>query len=172
LALLFALRGHKNTPGTLVWGTLAGIDTSNPKFQEVGRHSLSPQTIGDRGAADLFTRKVSANAWEILSVATLDPEFDLGPFLSAVYVAGTLSISGSTIVFGPHSHCSVLWHIEGLKVEALAAPAELIPNSELCIATDDETYKGIWRPILKSAGVQPPSKMLFFDNVKAASTLK
>ena len=61
------------------------------------------------------------------------------------------------------------WDIEGLKVEALAAPAELIPTSGLSIAADDELYKGIWRPILKSTGPKPPSAMLFSDNVMTAS---
>jgi hypothetical protein len=170
-ALLIALRGHKTTPGKLVWGTLDGLDKPDQVFREVGRHPLSPRAIADRGAADLFARAVLVNAWEILSVASLDAG-DLGPFRSSVYSAGIITISCGTIVFIPYSTCGVLWDIEGLKVEALAASAELIPKSGLSIATDDEFYKGIWRPILESTGPQPPSPMLFFDNVRALSGVK
>ena len=90
----------------------------------------------------------SKNSWEVLSVATLDPDTDLGPFLSAVYAAGVLTIDSGCVTFTYHAPCNVLWHIEGLKVEALAAPAyikNILENSELSIATDDEGYNGIWR---------------------------
>jgi hypothetical protein len=188
-ALLFALRGsasnpNQGLPGQLIWGTLADIDKPNPRFLENGRCSLSTDVIANRGAADLFVRPSgvgSANIWEVLSVATVDPhdnpqpdDLDLGPFLSAVYLAGTLSVSSSGNIefIANGSTLNVLWHIQGLKVEALAAPADLIPLSALSVATDDETYKGIWRPLAPSKGPQAPSKMLFIENVLAAVQLK
>jgi hypothetical protein len=149
-------------------------------FEEKGRCPLSTDAIANRGAADLFVRPDrpdSTNTWEVLSVATVDNDKDrneghLGPFLSAVYSAGILTINSGKIAFDLHSTCNVLWHIEGLKVEALAAPADRIENTALSIATDDEFYSGIWRPLLESAGPQLPSKMLFIDNVIAAAKLK
>lgn len=59
-----------------------------------------------------------------------------------------------------------------MKVEALAAPAESIGKSELSIATDDEFYQGVWRPLPPSKGPQIPSNMLFVENVLAASKSK
>ena len=178
-ALLLALRGSASNPksgqpGQLIWGTLTDIDKTNPKFEENGRCRLSPDAIANRGAADLFVRPDrpdSTNTWEILSVATVDPYKDknkghLGPFLSAVYSAGILTINSGKIAFNRHSTCNVLWHIEGLKVEALAAPADRIENTELSIATDDEFYQGIWRPLPPSTGAQRPSEMLFIENVR------
>ena len=167
--LLLALRGDRNTPGALVWGALDGLEGGTPTFQEAGRLPLSSQAIADRGAADLLARPVSDHAWEVWSVASLDAG-DLGPFRSSIYSAGILTIFGETIAFIPHSVCGgVLWDIEGLKVEALAEPAELIPASGLSIATDDEVHGGVWRPILKSAALKRPSAMLFSDNVMGAS---
>jgi hypothetical protein len=40
------------------------------------------------------------------------------------------------------------WDFECRKVEAIAAPAEIFKDSGgLSIATDDESYNDIWRPI-------------------------
>lgn len=177
MALLLALRGHKKElPGQLVWGTLIDTDKSEPRFTPIGKpQPLSPGAIADRGAADLFARARvgSTNEWEVLSVATVDSG-DLGPFLSAVYLAGTLTITSTGgFEFNANKEPSnVLWHIQGLKVEALAAPADLLGTSELSIATDDEFYQGIWRPLAPSKGPQVPSKMLFVENVLAAAKLR
>ncbi|MGC1952373.1 MAG: hypothetical protein WA970_07355, partial [Gammaproteobacteria bacterium] len=40
--------------------------------------------------------------------------------------------------------------VDGLKVEALAAPSPAITGSVLSIATDDEPYGGLWRPLYDS----------------------
>jgi hypothetical protein len=94
------------------------------------------------------------NKWKVYSVATSDPgdfgdKKDLGPFRSAVYLAGTLTIRPAKILFKPKKSKKIVhWDFEGLKVEAIAAPAELFgKTSGLSIATDDELYNGIWRPI-------------------------
>jgi hypothetical protein len=107
----------------------------------------------------------------VLSVATLAPNNNLGPFLSAIYSAGIISFNSGKTVFKLHGTCNVLWHVQGLKVEALAAPADSIENSELSIATDDEFYQGVWRPLPPNKGPQAPSEMLFLENVTAASKL-
>jgi|GEM_PF-4849979 len=41
------------------------------------------------------------------------------------------------------------WRLDGLKVEVLAGPAA-IPGSVLSIATDDEHYGGVWRPLYRA----------------------
>jgi hypothetical protein len=65
------------------------------------------------------------------------------------------------------------WDFEGLKVEAIAGPAEIFKNyGGLSIATDDELYNGIWRPIARSRESRSPSPLLFFENAKAGFALK
>ena len=152
VVLLIARRGHKEKPGTLVWGGLAGIDDANPTFTITGSHELTPVAKADRGAADLLARPSLPGFWEVLSVASVDSG-DLGPFRSSIYCAGLLRIDKKgTPSFVPHTPPSVLWKLEGLKVEALAAAAELVTNSFISIATDDENYGGLWRPLLKTSG--------------------
>jgi hypothetical protein len=57
-------------------------------------------------------------------------------------------------------------------VEAIAAPAEMFKDTGgLSIATVDEFYNGIWRPILKSTETRSPSPFLFI-NAKLGLALK
>jgi hypothetical protein len=183
--LLLALRGGKENPddkvlpGQLIWGILTEIDTPNPKFKKKGRHRLTFRPIGDRGAADLYLLQKRPNSWDIYSVATSDPsdfgdKKDLGPFRSAVYLAGTLKIRAGKISFArPKTKKIVPWSFDGLKVEAVAAPADEFKNAGgLSIATDDEFYNGIWRPIAKSRQTGDPSPLLFAKNARTGFALK
>jgi hypothetical protein len=183
--LLLALRGGKEkpndkvVPGRLIWGTLTEIETPNPTFKKEGCHHLTYQPIGDRGAADLYVLQKRPNSWDVYSVATSDPgdfgdKKDLGPFRSAVYLAGTLKIDGRKISFAPPKTKKIVhWSFDGLKVEAIAAPAEEFNDAGgLSIATDDEFYNGIWRPISKSRQTRHPSPLLFIKNAKLGFALK
>jgi hypothetical protein len=180
--LLLARRGGKEKkgdkkakPGQLIWGTLSNIDTPNPKFTKSGTALLSHNAIGDRGAADLYLKHISPNTWQIFSVATADPG-DNGPFRSAVYSAGTLKITPPHISFEPEDKNNkkiVHWDFEGLKVEAIAAPAELFEGqSGLSIATDDENYNGLWRPVQNSKETRSPSPLLFSVTANEGFSLK
>jgi hypothetical protein len=52
-------------------------------------------------------------------------------------------------------------------VEAIAAPAEIFKGtSGLSIATDDEFYNGIWRPMSNSTETRSPSQLLFIKYAK------
>jgi hypothetical protein len=140
---------------------------------------LTYQPIADRGAADLYVLPNPPNSWNVYSVATSDPgDFgdtgDLGPFRSAVYSAGTLTISPRAISFAPPKTKKIVhWDFDGLKVEAIAAPAEIIKRvGGLSIATDDEFYNGIWRPISKSTETRSPSPLLFSKHAKVGFALK
>lgn len=100
---------------------------------------------------------------------------DLRPFRSAVYSAGTIAIEPpENILFKPEqSEKIVRWDFEGLKVEAVAAPAELFGDkSGLSIATDDELYNGIWRPISNSQKKSPPPPQLFAARALEGFSLK
>jgi hypothetical protein len=172
--LLLATRGGKESDankiiaGQLLWGTLTDIDTPNAKFSKSEVHCvpLSYKAIADRGAADLHVMQ-SANGWDVYSVATSDPsdfgdKNDLGPFRSAVYLAGTLIIHPTISFAHPDTVNIVHWDFDGLKVEAIAEPPEMFKDTAgLVVATDDELYNGIWRPISKSRETRPPSPLLF-----------
>jgi len=183
--MLLALRGGKEkprakvVPGRLIWGTLTEIDTPKPKFKKKGSHRLTYCSIADRGAADLYVLPKRSNSWDVYSVATSDPGDsgdikDLGPFRSAVYLAGTLKIRGPNTSFAsPKTKKIVHWDIDGLKVEAIAASAEIFQDTGgLSIATDDERYNGSWRPIARSRETASPSSLLFIKNAKVGLALK
>lgn len=76
-------------------------------------------------------------------------EGDNGPFHSVIYQAGYFIIDqkNKTIRFARNAKPKILSDLSGIKVEALAAPAVNVPNSLYSIATDDERYGGIWRPL-------------------------
>jgi hypothetical protein len=58
-------------------------------------------------------------------------------------------------------------------VEAITAPAEEFNDAGgLSIATDDEFYNGIWRPISRSRQTRHPSPLLFVKNAKVGFALK
>jgi hypothetical protein len=183
--LLLALRGGRAgrdsevLPGQLIWGTLTNIHTVRPTFKKIGSHSLTYDPIADRGAADLYVQHNGSNTWDVYSVATSDPDDsgdyrNLGPFRSAVYLAGTLTINVPNVCFAVQNTEKIIhWDFEGLKVEAIAAPAEIFKDSGgLSIATDDEFYNGIWRPIARSRESRSPSPLLFFKNAKLGFALK
>jgi hypothetical protein len=185
IVLLLALRGGKQKPddevvqGQLIWGTLTEIETPNPSFEPKGSSPLTYQPIADRGAADLYVVPNPPNNWDIYSVATSDPgdfgdKKDLGPFRSAIYLAGTLSISGPEISFSPQQTEQIVhWDFDGLKVEAIAPSAEIFNDYRgLSIATDDELYNGIWRPISRSRETRYPSPLLFSKEAKIGFALK
>jgi hypothetical protein len=58
-------------------------------------------------------------------------------------------------------------------VEAIAAPAEIFNDAGgLSIATDDELYNGVWRPISTSTEQRSPSLSLFIEKAKDGFALK
>ena len=85
-------------------------------------------------------------------VAAVEDSSDAGPFRSIIYRYGHLNSEswGRDDYFMPSGYMES-WVIEGVKIEALAAPC--IPGSAMSYATDDENYGGVWRPL----GLSSPS---------------
>jgi len=52
-----------------------------------------------------------------------------------------------TVQFERDAKPHILSDLSGLKVEAIAGPAKNAPDSKYSIATDDEHFGGIWRPL-------------------------
>lgn len=135
--------GHQ--PARLVCGDL---DLTTYTFHRHGSHTLPPVPgfAEGRGCADLHLVENDRGGFEVWSVAVRD-EGDAGPFHSVVYRAGVLGVQeGKGLVFTPEARPARLT-LHGLKVEALAAPPRCVPRAGFAVATDDENYGGVWRPL-------------------------
>ncbi|HYH66077.1 MAG TPA: hypothetical protein VD866_15390 [Urbifossiella sp.] len=135
-------------PARLVWGDL---NLTTYTFTPRGTHALPPVPgfAGARGCADLHLVEID-RGWEVWSVAVRD-DGDAGPFHSVVYRAGVLgTLKDGTWGFTAEARPSVRLHLHGLKVEALAAPPRCVPRAGFAVATDDENYGGVWRPLFPS----------------------
>lgn len=75
--------------------------------------------------------------------AAEDPGPGTGPFRSIVFAAGTFSpdLEQPTLFSDPLLGAS----FEGMKVEAIGPP--ILDAFDLSVATDDEAFGGVWRPI-------------------------
>jgi len=134
-------------PAQLVWGDL---DLTTYAFTPRGAHALG--TVkgfkNERGCADLHVAETNGG-WEVWSVAVRD-EGDAGPFHSVVYRAGVFTRAVGALAFVAEAEPSVRLHLHGLKVEALAPPPRCVPRAGFAVATDDENYGGVWRPLFPS----------------------
>jgi len=96
-----------------------------------------------RAIADLYLAADGA-LWAVAS----EDGGDQGPFRSVIYRAATVRPERDPpVAIAPKP--APPWRLDGLKVEALAGPAA-IPGSVLSVATDDEQYGGIWRPLYRA----------------------
>ncbi|OBP14547.1 hypothetical protein A5320_12345 [Rheinheimera sp. SA_1] len=90
-----------------------------------------------------------------------------GPFSSFIYQVALLDPQAPTPV-NLISGGKIFWQIDGMKVEALAAPNNLFPNSSLAIGTEDEWFHGQWRALFPPAGQSPAVPVPVTDNVTEA----
>ncbi|MCP4179456.1 MAG: hypothetical protein GY756_16985 [bacterium] len=144
--LFYTMRGKagKGKLARIIWGE---INFKNNSFKKIGESPLVEKTLlGDRDCSDLYTVEESDTSYKLWAVSTIDSG-DLGPFVSEIYCPGTITIQMGIVQFIPKSEYSYGVLINGLKIEALAAPTDFIPKSKFSIGTDDEIYGGVWRPI-------------------------
>lgn len=148
LILALGRRGGKVKAGTkvsrLVWGEL---DLEKYRFGKLGEDDLVAESVlGQRDCGDLYLQ-AKGDEWAVWSVATRD-DGDSGPFRSAVYRAGTFVADDKAVVrFVREPKPADVVHVAGFKVEGLAAPAASLKESLFSIATDDENFGGVWRPL-------------------------
>lgn len=151
LILVYAERGgvigNSQKLSRILWGEL---DISSYVFTPSGDEPLvSSSVLNGRDCSDLFIRPGNGShiVW---SVATVDAG-DNGPFRSVIYRAGTFVFNSEKkeLRFMRESKPIIYWQLDGLKVEALAAPTPAVPGSGFSIGTDDENYGGIWRPLFE-----------------------
>lgn len=146
LVLCCGERGGEGSFGRLVWGEL---DLEKQQFLIWGVADLAGASIlGGRNCSDIWLRR-AGETYTVWSVAASDPG-ELGPFRSAVYRAGSLEPSLAGILkFRREPTPEVQFRLDGLKVEALSAPAAAIPDSFCSVATDEEQLGGVWRPLAR-----------------------
>ena len=132
--------------GTIVWGT---IDFETYQFDKFGEAPLVNQSVlGDRDCSAMRLAANEDGSISVLSVATRDAG-DSGPFHSVLYRAGRFMVDPKkkTVQFERDAKPHILSGLSGLKVEGIAGPAKNAPDSKYSIATDDEHFGGIWRPL-------------------------
>jgi len=151
LILVYAERGgligNSQQVGRILWGE---FDLNKYEFKQSGDEALvSSSVLNDRDCSDLFIQ-VGNESHLVWSVATIDAG-DNGPFRSVIFRAGTFIFdhATNTLQFKREPRPIIHWQLDGLKVEALAAPTPVVPRSGFSIGTDDECYGGIWRPLFE-----------------------
>ena len=104
----------------------------------------------ERGCSDLYLDEAG-----VIWVATAYDLGDAGPFRSTVYrfgePAAVLKSENDLLPAYSMLHIGmppVSWEVEGLKIEAIAAP--MIEGAVLSYATDDEGYGGVWRTLAEA----------------------
>jgi hypothetical protein len=149
LILVLGERGGQARDGRavarLVWGEL---DLAAYRFTRMGdRELVGRSVLGDRDLSDLLVRE-EGGRWVVWSVATVDAG-DNGPFRSLVFRAGEFRLDRRRgrvdYVRGRHRERAL--EADGVKIEALAEPAQIVAGSLFSIGTDDENYGGVWRPL-------------------------
>jgi hypothetical protein len=149
LIILLGERGgsEKDPTGRIRWAPLDLVSYTPIKIideREFVLPAASPAGKNVRGCADLFID----TAHRIWTVATQDRGDD-GPFRSVVYQAGTVDPNAAVPVQMLPS-TTAAWTLDGVKVEGIStSPFE---DSPISVATDDERYDGIWRPLFQAQG--------------------
>lgn len=140
-------RGSNGRPARLRWTTIPSdprSDGGRLVLPEEAQLELLPPSEGwhdpskVRTCSDLYLdpdRRLWISAAE-------DPDVDGGPFRSVVYEAGLLPADGGTPELAGRREVA---RLDGLKVEALGPG--ILSSADLSVATDDEAYGGVWRPV-------------------------
>lgn len=133
--------------GVLRWGSL-DLDQGSLAWADGGRAGWEVAAPGDwpgegsrRDISDLYL----APEGTLWAAAALDGG-DRGPFRSVIYRLGRVT-GDLRMPLQPQVRPPAAWTLDGLKVEALAAPAAAVPGSALSLGSEDESLGGVWRPL-------------------------
>jgi hypothetical protein len=147
--LVLGERGDRNAKpsvqGRLRWGVL---DIDNPssdfRYDDEGGQPLDTPPWDarrmDRDCGDLFLDD-SKRLWS----AGTDDAGDDGPFRSILYSPGRVAIDATGGVLIDPTEPVSSRYVDGLKIEALGPP--VVKDSAFTVATDDENYGSIVRPL-------------------------
>ncbi len=150
LIVILATRGRKENRGKFIWGVLKGLEKGLPVFTKLGETRIleDQHSFGIRDASDLYLKKLCDKEWQVWTIAVDDPGEDFGPFRSVIYSPGTFEWDDDKqALHYQRTEPIIAWKRDGVKVEALAAPAERVKDSILSMGTEDEALGGIWQPL-------------------------
>lgn len=139
--LILAERGDQHHAGALQLGVF-DLAANDVQWQSQRIAVMSPmrKNAASRDLADIY---LQGN--QLWGVAVRDTG-DQGPYQSMIYpVARYDATAEHPLLIHPMPQVSAT--IDGFKVEALAAPSSLHPQSMLLFGTDDEDFGGVVRPI-------------------------
>ncbi len=129
-------------PARLRWGSYRDGEL---RFDDVGREGLAVAVPGEWWGRPRAIGDLHLDGGLLWAAASEDPG-DQGPFRSLIYELARVEPTESVpvrLLREPR----VAWTVDGFKIEALAAPADLTPGSPLSFGTEDEAYGGVWRPL-------------------------
>lgn len=141
---LFAERGHGEPAVEIRWAELSLEPLGFGAFQSAGR--FRPRDPTGAAARPVSALEVDARGF-LYAASAEDPDDDAGPFRSAVYRVGRVSMDPReprVELFREPQHVGGL---DGLKIEAVAAREREDGSVELWIGVDDEFYGGTIRPL-------------------------
>ncbi|MBU2428260.1 MAG: hypothetical protein KKA56_15390 [Gammaproteobacteria bacterium] len=159
--LVLGERGGNLQRGSLTWGDLdlaAGDILWSEDRLPVQPPIPDAASPAQRDIADLYLES------NILWASAVREAGDTGPFSSFIYQVALLDPQAAVPV-NLISGSKVFWQIDGMKVEALAAPSNLFPNSSLAIGTEDELFEGQWRVLFPPVGQSPTIPVPAVSNI-------
>ncbi|MEQ8961498.1 MAG: hypothetical protein RLP02_26830, partial [Coleofasciculus sp. C2-GNP5-27] len=137
LLAVWAHRGNNEEPGVLYWGVL-DLKTNEITLEDSARLTVPFPVDNVRHISD-----IKVDSAGIVYITSAADNGNNGPFQSAVYVAGGLSLQDNRIVFNPTQALIPIYRLNYHKVEAI----ELVPGTAggIILGTDDENMgSSVW----------------------------
>jgi len=149
--LVLGERGGNGERGSLTWGDFdlaAGdIQWSNQRIPVQPPVPNLAQPM-QRDIADLYLES------NVLWASAVREAGNAGPFSSFIYQVALVDPLAD-IPLNLISGGKIFWQVDGMKVEALASPSQLFPNSSMAMGTEDEWFHGQWRALFPPVGQSP-----------------
>ncbi len=137
LFAVWAHRGNNEEPGVLYWGVL-DLETN-----EITPQGSAGLTVPFPGSNVRHISDLKVDSAGIVYITSASDNGNDGPFQSAVYVAGGLSLQDNLIVFRQNQALVPIYRLNYHKVEAI----ELVPGTAggIILGTDDENMgSSVW----------------------------
>lgn len=162
--LVLGERGGNGQRGSLTWGEF-DLAAAHIQWSDQRLPVQPPQPDlaepAQRDIADLYLES------NVLWASGVREAGNAGPFSSFIYQVALVDPQAE-LPLNLISNSKIFWQIDGMKVEALAPPSPLFPNSSLAIGTEDEWFHGQWRALFPPAGQSPAVPVPTVTNVVEA----
>lgn len=149
--LVLGERGGLGQRGSLTWGEFdLAVGDIQWATQRLPVEPPQPNLAepAQRDIADLYLES------NVLWASAVREAGNTGPFSSFIYQVALLDPQAAVPV-NLIAGGKIFYQIDGMKVEALAPPSQLFPNSSMAIGTEDEWFHGQWRALFPPVGQSP-----------------